>query len=827
MVMNDYDSDAISWGLRLFNGDSSYSSEYFPDMAQHDVNFYEHYYGNHCNNEVNHVENDEIIAHTLQEEFSQLEIAEASGYSNIEDPSQASKYALGWDNPSSRNYGSENDSIEDVVETVEASSSCSSPGQEDSYYPHGHDSQVDWKMDQVIPAPHVPRINGEIPSIDEVTSDHQRLLDRLKVYDFVERKVKGDGNCQFRALSDQLFGTSNRHKLVRENVVNQLKSHREIYEGYVPMAYDDYLEKMSMTGEWGDHVTLQAAADWYGVKIFVMTSFKETCCIEILPSFQKKRQVIFLSFWAEVHYNSIYPQEVSMFHEQVTPRCFSTSFLSQEQHHECRPQSQILKDDRTYQMTLDKRLMERSVSIDEGKQIDHDRLVWELKHQAVEWPGLLSSWPSFQMGENKIAAIEKQSNNTGREMLVKEEVENVIALAKKALSVSKQAASLVGKSELVGTNVDYSSPEDSLSKEGITVKSTRLQDRRSKKRKVPKHVTIIHENHSRRKDTRRKTGENLDPNDPLRLFLWGPETTKLLTAEEEAKLIVQVQDLMILDNVKVRLQSQFGREPTLVEWAEALGLTCQRLQSQLHSFRVSREKLINANLRMVVHIAKRYQGRGLSLHDLLQVGSLGLMKSVEKFKQQAGCRFATYAYWWIRQSIRKAIFEHSRTIRLPENVYGLLGKVTEAKNYFVRAGNYKPSKEELAAQVGITVEKLDKLQFMSRIPQSLQQTVWADQDTTFQEITADSEVDTPDISVERELMRRHIRNLLNVLNSKERQIIRLRFGIEDGKEKTLLEIGNMFGLSKERVRQLESRALYKLKRCCNSQGLGAYTNLLI
>lgn len=108
--MNDFDSDAIRWGLRFFNGDSngdlSYSTEYFPDMAQHDVNFYEHYYGNHCNNEVNHVENDEIIAHTLQEEFSQLEIAEASGYSNVEDPCQASKFGLGWNNRSSRNYSS-------------------------------------------------------------------------------------------------------------------------------------------------------------------------------------------------------------------------------------------------------------------------------------------------------------------------------------------------------------------------------------------------------------------------------------------------------------------------------------------------------------------------------------------------------------------------------------------------------------------------------------------------------------------------------------------------------------------------------------------------
>ncbi|WOG96497.1 hypothetical protein DCAR_0415833 [Daucus carota subsp. sativus] len=160
----------------------------------------------------------------------------------------------------------------------------------------------------MISAPHVPRTNGDIPSVDEATSDHQRLLDRLQLYNLVECKVQGDGNCQFRALSDQLYRTPEHHKSVRRQVVNQLKSHPEMYEGYVPMDYGDYLKKMSKSGEWGDHVTLQAAADSYGVKIFVLTSFKDTCSIEILPKVQKSERVIFLSFWAEVHYNSIYPR---------------------------------------------------------------------------------------------------------------------------------------------------------------------------------------------------------------------------------------------------------------------------------------------------------------------------------------------------------------------------------------------------------------------------------------------------------------------------------------------------------------------------------------
>ncbi|KAJ0691052.1 putative ubiquitinyl hydrolase 1 [Helianthus annuus] len=136
----------------------------------------------------------------------------------------------------------------------------------------------------------------------------------LQVYNLIESKVQGDGNCQFRALSDQFYRSPEHHKFVRRQVVNQLKSHPEIYEGYVTMAYNDYLKGISKSGEWGDHVTLQAAADSYGVKIFVLTSFKDTCSIEILPKVQKSKRVVFLSFWAEVHYNSIYP-EGGMFYD--------------------------------------------------------------------------------------------------------------------------------------------------------------------------------------------------------------------------------------------------------------------------------------------------------------------------------------------------------------------------------------------------------------------------------------------------------------------------------------------------------------------------------
>ncbi|KAB2622375.1 RNA polymerase sigma factor sigF [Pyrus ussuriensis x Pyrus communis] len=374
---------------------------------------------------------------------------------------------------------------------------------------------------------------------------------------------------------------------------------------------------------------------------------------------------------------------------------------------------------------------------------------------------------------------------------------DAVALAKKALSASKEAVSLAEASKSMGDDFDDSL---SMGQKFCSLDNWLIEDEKTrlKKKRFSK---------SKKRFSKSK-------------FLWGPETRQLLTAKEEAELTARVQ----LEEVKSRLQSQFGRGPTSVEWAEAIGISCQMLKSQLRSGTSSREKLIYANLRMIVHIAKQYQGRDLGLQDLMREGSMGLMKSVEKFKPQAGCRFATYAYWWIRQTVRKAIFQHSRTIRLPKL---FTGKCVHPPRQSTREeGNHNPNKE-LARRVGITVEKLQKLLFSTRMPLSMQQPVWADQDTTFQEITAGTGTEIPHVSVERQLMRQHVRHLLNILNLREGQIIRLRYGIEDGKQRSLSEIGNVFGLCQEQVRQLESRAFLKLKQSLGTQGLGAYGPLLV
>ncbi|KAF8042614.1 hypothetical protein BT93_A1064 [Corymbia citriodora subsp. variegata] len=318
--MVEPESDVFQWGHRLFDPYPPVHMGYYTNTSQHDAN--DTYYGQHPMSHYSRecsspVENDEIIAHTLQEEFSQLAMKEVPVYSNAEEEDlKVSIDQQNWQTSSPRMYWAGNIYNHGEADNVwvSGSSICRGDGDEYSYSQQPVDgyeyNEIDNPLNQVVPIRHVPRINGEIPSMDEATSDYERLRERLQLYDLVERKVEGDGNCQFRALSDQLYETSENHEYVRGEIVKQLRTLRELYEGYVPMDYDEYLCKMSNNGEWGDHVTLQAAADAYAVKIFVVTSFKDTCSIEILPNGQEPKRVLFLSFWAEVHYNSIHPRDI-------------------------------------------------------------------------------------------------------------------------------------------------------------------------------------------------------------------------------------------------------------------------------------------------------------------------------------------------------------------------------------------------------------------------------------------------------------------------------------------------------------------------------------
>lgn len=525
------------------------------------------------------------------------------------------------------------------------------------------------------------------------------------------------------------------------------------------------------------------------------------------------------------------PSSVLMIHEQPSSsvasipttsvtRHFPTSVLIQEQREECRPLLHSFSDDKVSQEIVIKSQMDAVAATEEDIDDDLHQLDKIYEWQLLQLPGLWNLLSSTVGKEDSMLSLTMESVVADTKNPSDLESFDSVYFAKKALSVPKEAA-LLSDDAKVHTCLG----SDDMSKlalgegEVISVRSTRLYERRSKKRRVPKQNLDDNDMSSPRSTRlRRKLSRASYLDDPIRLFLSGRKNTgKLLTVEEESEVIVQVQDLMRLKKVKSKLQSQFGQEPTMVEWAKTVGISCQALQSEIISGNSSRERLINANLRLVVYIAKGYLGHGLSLHDLLLVGSMGLMKSVEKFKPQEGCRFSTYAYWWVRQSIRKALFKHSRAIRLPENVYGIMSKLTEARSSFFEEGNHGPSSEELARRVGIKVERLEKLLSAARLPLSIEEPVWPGQNTTFQEITADSKIETPVVSVEKESTKKHLRNLIRELPPRERKIIRLRYGIEGGKQAALSEIGYMFGISSERVRQLENRALDKLK-----EGLGEH-----
>ncbi|EEC83163.1 hypothetical protein OsI_28384 [Oryza sativa Indica Group] len=394
-------------------------------------------------------------------------------------------------------------------------------------------------------------------------------------------------------------------------------------------------------------------------------------------------------------------------------------------------------------------------------------------------------------------------------------------------------------------SVDSSKSNDELQSKGqVFVRSTRLLERRSKRRYAPRasiaDVSCSADN-SKKKEKSKKYGRVLEPDEPFKLFLRDRETTEFLTAKEERHLFSKIQAkpyfypvififrtaqiLMKIEEAHRKLEVQCGREPTLAEWAEAVGMSSKELQSSIRTGRRCREKMARSNFRLVIHVARKYEGYGLDIQDLVQDGCSGLMKTFEKFNPSKGCRFPTYAYWWIRQSIKKSIFKNSRLIRLPESVYALLRKVGKARMECIMEGE-QPTNANVARRAGITIEKLAKLRAKTRKPRSMQDHVWSDEGVTFQEITEDPNVEPPDLSVDRMMMRQQVRDFLGILSPREKEIIEHRFGIHDGEPKTLHVIGDMFGLSKERIRQLQNRALEKLKRSASLQGFDVYFDLL-
>ena len=271
--------------------------------------------------------------------------------------------------------------------------------------------------------------------------------------------------------------------------------------------------------------------------------------------------------------------------------------------------------------------------------------------------------------------------------------------------------------------------------------------------------------------------EGVGTEDPVRMYLKEIGTVPLLTAEEEMELA---------------RRKQAGDEK-------------------------AKKKLIEANLRLVVSIAKRYTGRGMSFLDLVQEGNLGLIKGVEKFDPEKGFKLSTYATWWIRQSVTRALADQARTIRVPVHMVETINKMSKMQRKLTLELGYEPSVAELAKALDMTEEKVMEIMQIAREPASLETPIGEEDDSNLGDFVADNNVLTPEDNVESVMLREHIDALLGDLKERERQVIVLRFGLEDGHPRTLEEVGREFKVTRERIRQIEAKALRKLRNPVRSK----------
>lgn len=283
--------------------------------------------------------------------------------------------------------------------------------------------------------------------------------------------------------------------------------------------------------------------------------------------------------------------------------------------------------------------------------------------------------------------------------------------------------------------------------------------------------------------------------------------------DEDLESSLSTEGIAIDDPVKVYLK-EIGRVP-LLSPEEEIELAIRIIDGD----EVAKKRLSEANLRLVVSIAKRYLGRGMQFLDLIQEGNLGLIKAVEKFDYTKGFKFSTYATWWIRQAITRAIADQARTIRIPVHMVETINKVKKVSSQLLHKNGHDPTAEEIAAELDMPIDKVREIMRVAQEPVSLETPIGEEEDSHLGDFIEDSDAPAPADAASHTLLKEQLEDVLSTLTPREKKVLELRFGLEDGRNRTLEEVGKEFNVTRERIRQIEAKALRKLRHPSRSKRL--------
>jgi len=285
------------------------------------------------------------------------------------------------------------------------------------------------------------------------------------------------------------------------------------------------------------------------------------------------------------------------------------------------------------------------------------------------------------------------------------------------------------------------------------------------------------------------------------------------SSEDDLDLALSVEGISIDDPVKIYLK-EIGRVP-LLSAEEEIELASRMLQGDIYA----RRRLSEANLRLVVSVAKKYVGRGMQFLDLIQEGNLGLIKAVEKFDYTKGFKFSTYATWWIRQAITRAIADQARTIRIPVHMVETITKVKKASSQILHKTGHEATPEEIAKEINMPLDRVREIIRIAQDPVSLETPIGEEEDSHLGDFIPDDEAPAPAEAASHALLKEQLSDVLGTLTDREEKVLRLRFGLTDGRQRTLEEVGREFNVTRERIRQIEAKALRKLRHPSRSKKL--------